>query len=421
MKANASPRVLHLSLSARRGGAATAAWRLHRSLIEQDVDSRMLVSETDGCGPSDGVTGPMPVFGSLLQRLRKNFEIHVSGVVLRPKVSIFSPACAGAHWDRVIARLRPEVVHLHWVNYGHLRPEALARWNLPIIWTLHDQWPFTGGCHFAGSCRRFEAGCGHCPQLGSPGENDASASLFRRKQAAWRTVDLTITAPSTWMARQAAKSALFSHRSIHTIPYGVDLATFAPLERGAIRRELEIEDNRPVLLFAAANAASDPRKGFHLLREALLRLHTQQADSFQLLVAGDAEASFAKLPFEVKNLGKVATPAAMAKVYNAADAFVIASLEDNLPNTVLESLASGTPVIGLPSGGIPDMVEDGINGYLASSRDPEALASTVSNFFAHPNVWPAQRQAARTTAVSRFGPELQAERMLGLYRRVLTR
>ena len=175
--------------------------------------------------------------------------------------------------SRLLAQ-RPDVVHLHWINYGFVRIETLARIGRPLLWTLHDMWPFTGGCHYAGACGRYQAGCGDCPQLDSASAVDLSSRTMRRKRLAWSGRDLTVIAPSRWLAGLAGRSALFAASRVEVIPNCLDTVRFCPGSKAAARAALGLPQDRRLVLFVALDADAEPRKGFDQLEAALGRLST---------------------------------------------------------------------------------------------------------------------------------------------------
>lgn len=380
----------------------------------------MLVSQADGYGVNDGVYAPVGPFARLRQRIRKNLEIHLTRAALHPREGLFSPTWFGAHWQKEVEQIAPSLIHLHWINYGHCSVDALAVWNRPLVWTLHDEWPYTGGCHFSQGCDRFTVECGECPQIRTrPGE-DSSRYLLGQKMRAWESLPLQIVAPSQWIADRASRSALFQSRPIHVVPNGVDPMIFAPGSSVEARSVLGIPAETPVFFFPAANALTDRRKGFPLLDSALSTL-SRSGQDFLLLVAGSQSKEKTPTPYPLRFLGNLSSEAEMSLAYQAADATIVPSMVDNLPNTVLESLACGTPVIAFPTGGIPEMIDHGRNGFLTKERATEALVPSLFEFLRARSSWPRFREAARQSVLSRFTIELQVNAMKALYEEILTR
>jgi glycosyltransferase involved in cell wall biosynthesis len=313
-----------------------------------------------------------------------------------------------------------DVVNLHWVA-GFVDFQALFR-ALParrkLVWTLHDMAPFTGGCHYNGTCNRYRSGCSGCPQLGAGRADDLAARAFRRKQQVLASFDpagLRIVAPSRWLADQARGSALFGRFPVDVIPNGLDLEVFRPRDRDFARSVLGIAGSAKVILFVADNMKSH-RKGMDLLLRALGGM--RQRDNVLLLTVGFGQPRY-RTPLPLKHLGGITLDGVMSLAYSAADLFVIPSRQDNLPNTVIESLACGTPVVGFRIGGIPDMVRDGETGLLAEPEDAESLARAIEQLLDDEPLRLSMRAACRQIAERDYDLQLQARRYRDLYRACL--
>jgi glycosyltransferase involved in cell wall biosynthesis len=314
-----------------------------------------------------------------------------------------------------------DVVNLHWitgfVDYASFFAAIPA--GRPSVWTLHDMNAFTGGCHYNIGCERFRESCGACPQLGSSDPSDLSSRIWNRKKAALSRVNggrLSVVAPSRWLAAEAARSSILAGFPIQVIPYGLDVsATFVPRDKEPIRDALGIPRNARVVLFVAERTDS-PRKGMTLLLDALRRASAAVPDLF-LLSLGSRKPE-ASIPVPWLHLGALDNDRFLAMVYSAADIFAICSMQDNLPNTVLEAMACGLPVIGTDVGGIPDMVRTGVNGYTAPVSDTTAFAEAVIRVLGDPGLSAQMGDSSRKIAVDEYPLELQARRYADLYRQL---
>jgi glycosyltransferase involved in cell wall biosynthesis len=272
------------------------------------------------------------------------------------------------------------IINLHWIA-TFLDPagsfEALQ--GRPVVWTLHDMRPFTGGCHYAAGCRKFTEHCGACPQLGSNDPEDLSFQTWRASMTACRKLDLHIVAPSAWLAEEARQSSLFKRFPVRVIPYAQPLDIFRPLNKKALRRALGIADGALALLFAAQNL-DNARKGGQFLYECLsLLAGGPLREKIHLLLLGNNPPSaFFQMGFKVSAPGHMNDPEQMAFFYNAADAVLLPSLEDNSPNIVCEAAGCGVPVIAFAAGGIPEMIRHRESGWLAPVKDAVALAQGVA-------------------------------------------
>lgn len=321
--------------------------------------------------------------------------------------------------------MQADVLHLHWINQGFLSLQnirQLADLGKPIVWTLHDMWAFTGGCHYSGACTKFQVSCGQCPFLRRPGPEDLSHRIWSRKKALYPP-DMHIVTCSAWLENEVRKSSLLQKHSIRTIPNPIDTSIFCPATETDISgfyRAHGIARESLKLLFVAMNVR-EKRKGFHYLAEALNRLRQLQPDrSVELMVLGKFDPEMLRaLPYPVHALGMVHDPKHLALIYSAADVFVIPSLEDNLPNTVMESLSCSTPVVGFQTGGIPEMVGHMQEGYLAPQRDPEALAQGILWVANEPSRHQTLRHAARQKVGRLYANSVVAAQYVELYHQVL--
>lgn len=413
--------VVHLSTNDIRGGAARAAYRLHQGLRHAGVGSYIWTqSKTSDdsyvFGPSSNIAKAWAKLRPRLDRLLLRFYPD------RERVP-YSVQWVPSGIYKKIAQLNPDVINLHWICGGYLNIGSIARLNKPLVWTLHDMWPFTGGCHYDQGCGRYAQSCGACPQLHSRRERDLSRFIWRRKKRAWKDTDLTIVALSQWLAKCACKSSLFKDLRIEIIPNGLDLNRFKPIDKRIAREILNLPLDKQLILFGAMNATSDQRKGFDLLKLALGHLHgSVQRDRTDVIIVGASEPKkTVDLKFESHYLGLLKDNISLNLVYAAADVFVAPSRQDNLPNTVMEALSCGTPCVAFDIGGIPDMIDHHQNGYLAQPFDTEDLAHGIQWVLENENRRQKLSQNARQKAVQEFDQELQARRYLELYADILDR
>ena len=403
------------------GGAGIAATRLHRALLKSGVESSLVVEQATK--PEPGVIGLADSFlGNKLTATRFGLD-RLSFVPYEKDKSVrfhFSPATIGANLSEHPAVVGADVLHIHWTNFGFLSLSGLAklvRLGKPIVWTLHDQWAFTGGCHYTRGCTRFLTQCGQCPYLRNPGPNDLSARVFARKAAILTPeTNLHIVAPSQWMADEASNSQLLEWFPVSTIANTLDQTVFRPIDRQAALNRFGLTDpDRPRLLFGSFNT-TDPRKGFKYFADALTLLHEQQPGlNPEILIFGKGQTdAMAALPYPVRQLGVLTNDADIVAAYNLADALVVPSLEDNLPNTIVEALSCGTPVVAFRTGGIPEMIKHFQTGYLADVGSVPKLANGLAFILNHPTSADL-RQNARQSAERLFSEATVAQKHLELY------
>jgi glycosyltransferase involved in cell wall biosynthesis len=409
-------KILHLSESD-GGGAGRATLRLHQGLQRIGVDSQILVQLK--YSDDRTVLSPQTALGKFSAKLKlpERLDALPLKVYRQRNANDFS-----LQWlpDRIVsevAKLTPDLVNLHWVCHGYLSIETLPKFNKPLVWTLHDQWAFTGGCHYSQECDRYKLSCGTCPQLGSTNDRDISRWVWQRKAKAWKNLNLTIVTPSVWLAKCASSSSLFQDVRVEVIPNGLDTQQYKPIPRPVAREILNLPQDKQLILFGAMYPNSDRRKGFHLLQQALQGLsQSQWRDKIELAIFG---ASRPKDPIELgllsHYLGRLNDEISLSVVYAAADVFVAPSTQDNLPNTVIESLACGTPCVAFHIGGMPDMIEHQLNGYLAQPFDSEDLARGIVWVLENKERYQKLCDRSRQKAEQEFTLEIQARRYKSLY------
>lgn len=337
----------------------------------------------------------------------------------------------------VVRATRPDLVHLHWPHAGFLRIESLPLLGAPVVWTLHDMWAFTGVCHYAGDCRRYLEGCGRCPMLASDDPADVSARVFARKRAAYARTRLHLAAPSKWLADLASRSPLLAGLPVDVTPNGLDTGAFAPLDRAAARAALGLPGEGRLLLMGADHALNDPRKGCAALLEALAQggpaggSGSRPGAGFRPVVFGNAPADDRQLRAAERCgailLGPLRGDEALARAYSACDLYAFPSAQDNLPNTVMEALSCGLPVLALDIGGLRELVRHGQTGMLAEvSEATGASACGMHSFLQALQDFPVHRldemgRAARADALARFSLEALGRRHQTLYSAALER
>jgi glycosyltransferase involved in cell wall biosynthesis len=405
MSERTSPKILHVGQSDRAGGANRATYRLHQALCEAGVDSKLWTPNKSQDDPTviPALRGPA---AKLAAQIVDFANYRLPRLYPGGKRGNFSPVRFAYGRLNPAALPAADVVVLHWIAGAFLKPSRLISVGKPIIWQLWDLWPFTGGCHYPGECRSYEDACGPCPVLESRSTFDLSRLDFNARRRGYRDLDLTIVAPSRWMAEKARRSTLFGPRRIEHIASGVDLGVFRPHEKMLARDILGLPKDKKIVLFGAFSALSDRRKGYQLIPAVLEKLAQSPVGEIMLAVFGGSrhppasEVGQWRLP--ALHLGRFEDDVALALIYAAADVLIAPYLEDNLPFVILEALACGTPVVAFAAGGIPDAVDHQKNGYLAPVGAADELASGIAWVLADPERHKALCAAARATAEARF-------------------
>lgn len=415
-------KVIHLNTYDGNGGAGRACLRLNKALRDQGIDSQVWVGFKFSKNPGihtfsrGAVKRAATALGILAER-------YLSSSVTKKLKIPFSVPVWGRDISKHKALLDADIIHIHWINHAFLKPEhiqKLGRLNKPIVWTFHDSNAFTGGCHVRYSCNRFENECGNCPLLKVSGPDDRSHQIWDSKNEAYRGLAFSVIAPSLWMRASAARSSLVGKRNIVNIPNTLDTSVFKPLSRIGAKARLGISPDKFLILSGFMPSKNDLHKGTPYLLEALeVLLQSIPIEKIELLIFGNKNAkNLPQFPVKVTFLGTISADERLADCYSAADVFVTPSLEDNLPNTVMESLSCGTPVVAFTTGGIPDMVEHKQNGYLAEYKSSIELARGIEWVLNNP-----EREGlnlnARESIMKNFSERVVASSHIKLYKQLL--
>ena len=345
-------KVLIVNTTERTGGAAIAASRLAHALRQEGVEVEMLTRRSQ-----------WPFYW-------ERFRIFLANRSKRGLWQVDIANC-GEDITKTQAFQEADVIHLHWVNQGFLslkNIENILKSGKRIIWTLHDQWPYTGICHYAEECNRFQTHCHDCPQLNHPAARDLSFQVFEKKRRIYAQGQITFVGCSQWIADEARKSALTQEHRVVSIPNPIDHTVFHPISKTDARTQFGLPEDKKIVLFTCQKV-TDERKGMLYLEDAM-----QQLPDVRLVRVGKGG------DYEIHE------PEQMAALYAAADVFVTPSLQDNLPNTIVEAMSCGTPCVGFNVGGIPEMIHHKQDGYVAQYRDADDLASGIRYVLSHPEL-----------------------------------
>jgi glycosyltransferase involved in cell wall biosynthesis len=375
-------RVLIVNTAERTGGAAIAANRLLQALNRNGVEATMLVRDRKTDAPE--VVNIAPSWRLRAKFLWERGVIWLANGLSRRNLFQVDIANAGTDITSMQVFQQADVIHLHWVNQGFLSLGNLERIfasDKPIVITLHDQWYFTGICHYSGECTKFKSLCTHCPMLTSGGIGvDVVKRVFERKRRIYEGRKVTFVGCSRWMADLARQSRLTQGHKVVNIPNAIDTDVFSPGDRQAARQRHGLPAEGRLVLFGAQRI-TDERKGFRYLAEAcelIANEHPTLASKIGIVVlGGDAQSVKESLPLPVYTIDYLSNERDIAQLYQAVDLFVTPSLQDNLPNTIVEAMACGTPCVGFDVGGIPEMIDHQQNGYVAAYRDSNDFADGI--------------------------------------------
>ncbi len=427
------------------GGAGVAARRIHDGLLQEGVSSRFIhrasqENEVDdpSCIPFEVLANwDIPLLNPLLteyrrrqtRMARKMYRRHLANRNESAEVFSTPRNFHATHFD--FARHQCDIIHLHWVAFyiDYASFFASIPNDVPVVWTLHDMNPFTGGCHYTQGCEKFKQGCGNCPQIVNGDARDASFDGYRLKKMLFKRKRLHIVTPSRWLGEMAQQSQIFpSSTTFDVIPYGLDTQEFSPIDKRLARQQLGLPQDGTFVGFGA-EAIDTPRKGFHLLRQAFQALahgvdssgaHSKNATQLQGIVFGRGKFSqedFGRFPLH--QVGFIDNQARRRLVYSAMDMFVMPSLEDNQPQTGLEAMACGTPVIGFDTSGVPEVITEGKTGFVIPAFETDRLARQIDWLSQRRDLMQEMAQSARADILHRFESQRQAQDYVDFYHRIL--
>ena len=381
-------RILIVNTSERTGGAAIAAGRLTEALKSHGIKAKMLVRDKQ----TDRIS--TVALGGGWKQVRKfvweRVVIWINSHFRRERLFSVDIANTGNDITRLPEFKEADLIHLHWINQGMLSLKVIRKIlasGKPVVWTMHDMWACTGICHHARTCTAFHSECAACPMIYSQKRKDLSTRIFRQKQRLYASGGIHFVTCSHWLEGMAKQSALLANQPVSVIPNPISTTLFHPMKQTEARQKLALPTEGKLILFGSVKL-TDKRKGIDYMVEAcrlLAKQHPALKEQLALVAVGMHAAELQPLvPFKVHNMGYVREEHQLVEIYNAADLYVIPSLDENLPNTIMEAMACGTPCVGFPTGGIPEMIDHLKNGYLTKEHSAEQLAEGIYTLLTTP-------------------------------------
>ncbi|MGY8814396.1 MAG: glycosyltransferase [Gammaproteobacteria bacterium] len=413
-------RVLHVCVSDAQGGAAIGAYQLHRAMLEYGVDSRMMVLKklTD----DDTVVQPLSPAMVKLIELKKKLTI-LSLQILQPtkdpalrSINIF-PSGLG----KKINAEEVDIVQLHWICNGTLGIGEIAALNKPVVWKQPDMWGFSGAEHYIlpTDNPRFKDGYTKNNREKAGIRIDVNRWLWMYKRRKWRNKTMTIVTPSPWLARCAKESVLFKNYNVHQIFNPIDLGIFRPYSQLEVRDLFKLPHDKKIIMFGALSSIYNTRKGYQYLHQALEKFVTQfDVSNIEIVIFGaDKINNVPPGGLKIHCLGTIHDHQLLAKLYSVADVIVIPSLQDNLPNVMKEAMSCGIPCVSFAVGGMVDMVEHKITGYLAKPYDVNDLSNGI--IWVLNNSCEELSTEVRRQAEIKYDPTSRVREYLNLYKSIL--
>jgi len=413
------------NLTDTKGGAAIAAFRLHKGLNRIGQTSYMIVRKKLSSNPKVFQAGLKEsphnrIKAFLWRRFLQDEYIALNRTGISN--TVFSLPYPGYDLTKFTLLLNSDIINLHWITYFQsiATLKKLFSTGKPIVWTLHDQWAFSGGCHYSAGCEQYMDACDTCPQL-TADPFHLPWAVLRDKIECFKGANLTIVTPGHWLAACAKKSRLFKNLRIEVIPNSLETNRFFPISKKKAKKSLGVPEDSHTLLFVA-EIVSEKRKGF---AELLQAIHACKKDprfkqlmkknKIHILCLGAPPTELNRAGVPIKPLGYLQSKEKIRNAYNAADIYILSSLEDNLPNTMLEAMACATPVVAFNVGGMPDMIRNGETGALAENRDPKDLSKAILELLFDPEKRERLGNICRKRIEEKYTLRHQAESYLSLY------
>ena len=415
-------RVLIINTSERMGGAAIAAGRLMDALRNNGIQAKMLVRDKQ----TDRVTviGLKKSLWKIWQFIWERIVIWKANHFKKHNLFEVDIANTGTNVISLPELSQADVIHLHWINQGMLSLKDIRRIiesGKPIVWTMHDMWPFTGICHYAGDCDKYTTHCENCPILYKGNKKDLSFHTFQQKKRMLEGSHIHFVSCIQWLGNMAKRSKLIGNHSIVSIPNAINTNLFKPRDKQAARHKLGLPMDKQLLLFGSMKT-SDKRKGIDYLVNAcelLAKSHPDFCKQLGVVILGKESNLYESLfPFPIYSMNYVNSEKELADIYNAVDLYVTPSLQDNLPNTIMEAMACGIPCVGFNVGGIPEMIDHLHNGYVADYKSAEDFANGI-HWALSEGEYESLSQEAHRKVLTSYSESAVAKRYIEVYNKIM--
>ena len=416
-------RVLIINTSERIGGAAIAANRLMDALRNNGIQAKMLVRDKQ----TDNITviGLKKSLWSIWQFVWERIVIWKANHFKQHNLFAVDIANTGTDITTYPEFKEADIIHLHWVNQGMLSLKDLKKIlqsGKPIVWTMHDMWPCTGICHHARECDKYHKECHHCPYLYYGGaKKDLSNQTFKKKKELYQLSPITFITCSQWLKERAGQSALLEQHPIVHIPNPIKTNLFTPRNKVEARQKCNLPTDKKLILFGSVKI-TDKRKGIDYFIESckiLAEKHPELVNNLGVAVYGkESEQLKSLVPFQVYALDYISNEKELVNVYNAVDLYVTPSLEENLPNTIMEAMACGIPCVGFNVGGIPEMIDHLHNGYVADYKSAEDFANGI-HWTLSESEYQSLSEEARRKVTSSYSESTIAKKYIEVYNKII--
>lgn len=407
-------KVLHIVAGELSGGAARGAYWLHQGIMDLGVKSTILINGKNILNYEGVSTTTKTNNSKALSLFRIQLDQLLTLPYINKKRQAFSSGLFGVDFTKTMEYQEADIIHLHWINLSFVSIKNLARIDKPVIWTLRDMWPMTGGCHYAIDCDRYIVGCGKCKLLGSNSYFDLSKFIWNRKKKYIQS-NMKIVGISQWLSNEAKKSKLFKEFDLSTISNSINSNEFIPIKKEVAREILGIKTTKKIILTGSTNA-KDFYKGFE---KYMLAINNLDKGKYFLCFFGTLDNSIAdNLSFEYKNFGYIFDNTSLRLIYSSADVFVAPSLMEAFGKTIVESMSCKTPVVCFDSTGPKDIITHKVDGYKAKPFETDDLANGIEWVLNIPD-YDKLCHNAREKVLREFDSKIVAKKYIKLYEKAL--
>lgn len=404
-------KIIQLNTYDNNGGAARAVFRLAKALNKQGVDARLVVRKKN-------IQESFVYSANEKLSFLKPYLDYLPAFLFTRKRMPFFSAITNDNILKIIDKYQPDLLHLNWISEGFLKIETLAKINIPIVWTLHDSWAYTGGCHMHKGCEKYLTGCGACPYLSPKLKYDLSSYNFDRKQKVYKQIkNLKIVTPSSWLKAEVMSSRLLNECDVEVIPNGLNVDFFTGIDKEKAKEKLGIDPHKKVIVFGGINATKDENKGFGCFVDSVKYFKTKD---LTILVFGNNKLQIEYLhKIKIKYLGQINNDEKLRTIYAAGDVTVVPSKQEVFGQVITESMSCGVPVVAFDTTGPAEIIKQKKNGYLAKAFQAEDLALGIDWVLEDKEKWNQLSAYAVTSAKTRFSSEIIAKKYIELFKNVL--
>ncbi len=406
-------KILHVVAGKLNGGAARGAYWLHEGLVNQGINSKILTQSPSNIENTVAISPP-----SILKRIKLKIKHRIENYYLTKYPNkqniIFSTGLIGNDITILTEYKEADIIHLHWINNDMLSIEDIGKIKKPIVWTIRDMWPMTGGCHYAMECENYKTGCGNCAQLNSTNDTDLSSTILDKKKKFFPK-NMKLVGISKWISTIAHESDLFKDFDIRTINNNINSNDFIPIDKDIAKNVLGLDTKKKIILVGSTNI-KDFYKGFGKFIEAL---NITDTGKYYLCFFGTFDQELGKLlKFEYRSFGYLNDIISLRLLYSAADVFVAPSIMEAFGKTITESMSCGTPVVCFDATGPKDIVDHKSTGYLATPFDSADLAQGIEWVIDSEN-YGELCENARQKVLDTFDSKVVAKQYIELYEEIL--